>query len=145
MTIQSCLRLGPQRTSDPVRPYGLLIGRSLLEAFPRSRGLQRAPPTPQTTMLLPPAPGGGPPAGLKAAKPRGGGGEEVRRRRRVERLQPPERAATRQRAHVEPHFFTCLAPFSEYTQHSSSAAWQAAQRLPPSNFSPNSVSMILPM
>jgi len=62
-----------------------------------------------------------------------------------ERLHPPERAATRQRAQVSPGLLTCCAPFSEYTQHSSPEAWQAVHRSPPTNSTPNSVSIIRPI
>lgn len=64
---------------------------------------------------------------------------------RVERLQPPARATTRQRAQVLPGRDTCAAPSGEYTQHSYPSRRQASHRASPSRRTPSSVSMIRPI
>ena len=120
------LRLSPSRTSIVVRPYGLLIQLSLVETVPTKQSPDTRHPTPDTTphtaIPLPPAPGGGPPGGPKGLSSRGGGGGDgVLLRFCCERLHPPLRAATRQRAQESPGRATCLRPLFESTQHSSSS------------------------
>jgi len=69
-------------------------------------------PTPPHTATTPlPTPGGGPP-GARDRGP-GGGGDCRRLGRLVDRLHPPARAATRQRAQVLPGRATCWAPLPE--------------------------------